>query len=339
MIRIKFIGKFMRDGRETPYPSLSCGDCLFIMDPRCREYDWAVVYDELPPWNAGSIRGQCEELACPPEQTILVTQEPPTIKLYPRTYTRQFGYVITTQLPCFLRHPNHCLGRGTLLWMADYPYEEAVSMPDYPKSKTIATVCSAKRQRHTLHHDRYALTSYLSQHMPELQWFGRGVRELKYKYEAMNDYRYQLAVENYIEDYHWSDKISDPILALCLTFYAGDPKLGEVLPPESFIPIPLHDHEAALRIMQEAIRNNEYEKRLPAIREARRLIVEKYNTYRQIESVILRHMAAPTGYRPPNGGRLMGRHRLRRNPINALSAAWDNVCGHWKLGIRTQEMK
>jgi len=326
MTRIKFIGKFSPNFCGTKDKGIICGDCLFVRDPACREYDWAVVYDEMP-WEAGSIRRQCEELACPPEQTILVTCEPPTIKIYPQTYTSQFGYVLTTQQPRFLKHPNYCLGRGSLMWMADYPYEEVLSMPEYPKTRLFSTVCSSKRQKHTLHHARFELTRYLAANLPEMDWYGHGVRKIARKYEALSPYRYHLAVENYIADGHWTDKISDPLLGLCLTFYAGDPKLGEVLPPESFIPVPLCDHEAALHIVQEAIRNNEYEKRLPAIQQARRLIVEKYNLYRQIEAVVRRRQGGGVSYRPANGGLLKGRHRLRRNPIKACLAALDNVRG------------
>ncbi len=320
MIRIKYIHNGLISAPNHKLPSIFIDDCEFIQDASCRDYDWLVMYDDFPRRSIGSVVKEKEELACPAEQTIFVTAEPPTIKIYPELFTRQFGYVLTTHKPCYLPHRNHRIGQGCLHWIAGYPREEVLSMPDYPKTKLFSTVCSAKQQTHTEHQARYELTKFVSQHIPEMDWYGRGVKPLKFKYEALNDYRYHLAVENYLEDYHWSDKISDPILGLCLTFYAGDPKLGEVLPPESFIPIPLHDHEAALRIMQEAIRNNEYEKRLPAIREARRLIVTKYNMFNQVVDLIHEHRAQH-GDTPAQfpAGVLRGRHRLRRNPLYVIA--------------------
>ncbi len=302
-------------------PDIPWGDCIFRHDAHCTDYDWCVVYDDFPRGTTGTIADETEPLTCPPEQTILVTAEPPSVKVYPRCFTHQFGYALTSLEPHVLPHPNHRIGRGCLYWMANYSHEEVLSMPDYPKSKGVSTVCSAKQQKHTLHYKRYAMVKYISEHMDGLDWFGRGVRELRGKYNALSDYRYHIAIENYIAPYHWSDKISDPLLGLCLTFYAGDPRLSDILPAESFIPIPLDDPPRALEIIRTAMENNEFEKRLPAIREARRLVVEKYNFFAQIVELIHEHQAeGGTNYHPRlSGGKLRGRHTLRRNPIHALS--------------------
>lgn len=313
MIRIKYIGRGMFEGA----PSSTVGDCVFIYDSACQEYDWLVVYDEFPKEDVGSLVGQAEPLACPREHTILVTSEPPSIKIYPRCYTSQFGHVITTHLPKYLPHPHHHIGAGALMWMAGYPYGEVISEPDYEKTRQLSTVCSGKVQKHTMHYARFSLTKYLSEHLPELEWFGRGVRPLENKYDALNSYRYHIAVENHIEAYHWTDKISDPLLGLCLTFYAGDPKLSEVLPADCFIPIPVDDPPRALEIIRTAMANNEYEKRLPAIREARHLLATRYNFWQQVMQVVHENQDAPTA--PVTKQQwLCGRHRLRRNPLNAL---------------------
>ena len=287
----------------------------FIHKSTCREYDWLLVYDDMPKRNAGTIQREVEQLACPREQTILVTAEPPTIKLYPGCYTRQFGYVLTTHDPLYLPHRNYRRGQGCLRWIAAYNRHEVFSQPEWPKSKLISTVCSNKMMKHTQHFNRFRLTQHVAQNLPELDWYGWGMKPLQRKFQALNDYKYHIAAENYIHPYHWSDKISDPILGLCLTFYAGDPALAEVLPEESFIPIPIDNPEAALEIIRKAIRDNEYEKRLPAIREARRLIITKYNLYSQAAELIRNHSP---GTEPTGPACIRGRHSLRRNPFYAL---------------------
>ncbi len=315
MIRVKLIEKASKTDKDAKPPVIR-GNCIFIRDAACTDYDWLAVYDELPK-NSGTITDETEVLQCPREHTILVTVEPPSIKLYPKCYTSQFEYVLTTHSPQELPHRNHIYGEGCLDWCAGIQTDEVFAMPDYPKTKDIATVCSTKQQTHTLHKKRYDLTSYLASRLPELDWYGWGVIPLDKKYEAQEAYRYSIAVENYIAPYHWTDKISDPILNLCLTFYAGDPRLEEVLPAESFIRIPLDDHEEAYRIIREAIDNNEYEKRLPAIREARRIIVEQNNIYNRIASLI--EQATPVSTDSTGTVKLKGRHTLRRNPLNALA--------------------
>lgn len=337
MIRIKYIGC----GRNDAKASFERDGCLFIFNPDCTEYDWLVVYDDMPKlWNVGTIRNETEVLSCPASHTIFVSQEPPTIKIYPSCFTRQFGHVITTHLPETMPHPNHHQGKGVLHWMSGHKLEEAFSEPDYPKSKLISTVCSAKQMNHTAHGARYCMTKYLADNLDDLDWFGWGVKDLPKgkKYLALNDYKYHIASENYIHSQHWTDKITDPLLALCLTFYAGDPDLGKVLPPESFIPIPLDNPQEALRIIRAAIENNEYEKRLPAIREARRLLLTKYNFFNQVTAVIHAHEAAERDGRIPvdsaMGHKICGRHVLRRNPLNIISEGWELL--RYKLFLKNK---
>ncbi len=323
-MKVKLISSWARLGAGGYLPPyVEWDDVVFTADESCRDYDWAVVYDEFPRKSCGSIVNEREPLACPQENTILVTGEPPTIKLYTRPYVRQFGYVISTQLSRYLSHPRRIYAPGSMMWIAGYTVDEARRLPDYEKTRLLSTVCSSKQQGHTMHRTRYESTRYIAERMPEMDWYGHGVRELAVKYNALSPYRYHLAAENYVAPYHWTDKIADPILGLCLTFYAGDPKLAEVFPEESFIPVPLADKEATLAIMREAIAHNEYEKRLPALREARRLLVEKYNMFAHVTRLIHRvseeRRAAgmpPVG--PGGSGELCGRHRLRRNPLNAI---------------------
>ncbi len=322
MLRVKILSKTSNWNGSQVIEPLQRDDVLFIYDARCRDYDWLVVYDEMPMGCEG-VEWEREVLACPRAQTILITGEPPSIKLYPKCYTSQFGYVLTTHSPVYLPHRNHVYGEGSMAWCLDMPLNEIFEMRDYPKSKAISAICSAKQQTHTLHSKRYSLVHYLSEKLPELEWFGRGIREIDKKYEVQNDYRYSVAVENYVAPYHWTDKISDPLLSLCLTFYVGDPRLEDILPAESFIRIPLDDHEEAYRIIRHAIDSGEYEKRLPAIREARRLVVERYNMFSQIANIIRHHEA--NGKSSKNGGVILGRHRLRRKIWNLLSEAWETL--------------
>lgn len=288
----------------------------FIKDARCENYDWLLVYDDMPREDVGSIRHESERLACPKDHTILVTVEPPSIKLYPSSYTSQFEYVLTTHDRCYLPHRNWRRGQGCLLWMAGYKAQEVYGRDDWPKTKLFSTVCSTKMMKHTQHFNRYHLTEYISEHIPEMDWFGWGRAPLASKKTALSDYRYHMAVENYIHPYHWSDKISDPILGLCLTFYAGDPALPEIFPPECVIPIPIDDPPEALEIIRRAIRNNEYEKRLPALREARRLLITRYNLFHQVAQLIKQHEATHPEPAQTGSAKIYGRHRLRLNPIN-----------------------
>jgi hypothetical protein len=207
--------------------------------------------------------------------------------------------------------------------MTGHPFEKLLTEPERPKSKLISAVCARKLMTHTDHSKRHALFEYLLANLPGFVWKGKNISPLKHKYEALDDFKYHIAVENTVCDYHWTEKVSDSIMSLCLTFYSGDPKLEQVLPPDCFIRIPIDDPPRALAIIQEAIDNNEYEKRLPAIRAARRLLLERYNIYSQILSIISEHdQKYGTSPRPDKPWQLCERHYLRRNPLNLLSEGW-----------------
>ena len=169
-IRIKVIRKSTKASPDKT-ESLLWGDCLFCTDAAMTDYDWVLVYDEFPRNSIGTIKDETEPLLCPPDQTILITVEPPSIKIYSRAYTGQFGTVLTTHSVRDLPHPNHTLGRGCLEWLYIKPMQEILDQTEFPKTKMLSTICSAKQHTHTMHKMRYDLTRYLADRLPELDWF------------------------------------------------------------------------------------------------------------------------------------------------------------------------
>lgn len=314
--------KVINNGPEIPLHPIP--EVEFTRDINCRDYDWLVVFDEM------RRQTKCEKLACPRERTILCTWEPVSIKSYSRAYTRQFGHLLTNRPPEAENHPHYHLGRGYFPWFTDRSMEETYSYKLPPKTELISVVCSAKQMKHTKHNARFNLVSSLKFEVPELEWFGRGVRPLTKKFEALDAFKYHVTIENHIGDHHWTEKLADAFLCECLPFYAGDPKIFEIFPKESIIPIPIDDPVEATRIIKAAIQNNEYEKRRDAILEAKRLILEKYNFRGEILRVIEESGAQPIkAVSKPQY--IYERRRLRlHSPWTALSDGWE----HLKRGFK-----
>ncbi len=302
-------------------------DAVFVYDATCRDYDWLVVYDELPASDCGTFSKGREKLACPRERTILLTVEPTSIKRYSPAYTRQFGHLLTNRPPAAERHPHYHFGEGYFKWFYEKPYEVIRDQVLPPKTKNISVVCSAKQMTHTAHAARFELIKGVCAAIPDCDWFGHGVKRLEKKSDALDDYRYSLAIENHLAPGHWSEKIADVLLAEALPFYAGDPNLEQVLPAESFIRVPIDRPQEAVAIVREAVANNEYEKRLPAIRAAKQLLLTKYNLWAQVLKVVRDSADQPVeagdSSRPQY---VVNRHRLRRNPLVAISDGWCHLC-------------
>jgi hypothetical protein len=338
-IRIKFVNRGLSAAnaliwqRQFPQRIPVWGNCEFIFDRFERRYDWLVVDNDLPAQQGEDQRTAIETLACPPEHTLFITREPSSIATYGTDFLNQFGHVLTGQEDWAIRHRHKIHSQPALRWyygdtsrsgfkdLRDYDY--FVAHPPTDKTRVISTVCSAKRQKHTLHHARVMFIERLCARLPELERFGEGVREMSDKAEAMDAYQYHIAIENHICDHWWTEKLSDSFLALTLPFYSGAPNAVEYFPAESFIPIDLGDFEGSLQKIRSAIENNEYEKRLPAIREARRLVLEKYNLVAVVAKIVEeRHNPAA---RPQPGYVIRGRIALRKNPVVALRIAYEKT--------------
>jgi hypothetical protein len=286
--------------RQFPKKSGIWGACRFIFDPDATAYDWLVVYDDLPCLDNERISSREELLRCARENTILVTTEPITVKRYSRQFLAQFGHVLTSQEQEYIQHPNAIFTQTGLHWFYGkgrnhyITYDELSAARPPAKDRQISTVCSSKRQKHTLHNLRYEFTVGIKKALPEIDHYGHGVRQIDDKAEALDRYRYHIAIENHICLHHWTEKLADSFLGFCLPFYCGCPNAADYFPPESFIEIDLLDLQKSIDSIKLALAGDEYEKRLPAILEARRLVLNEYNLFavlaRTIES---RHVAQP----------------------------------------------
>ncbi|RMF46959.1 MAG: glycosyltransferase, partial [Deltaproteobacteria bacterium] len=243
-IRVKVIGNYQNHLwiRQFPGRKPAWGDCEFFFDPALRDYDWLVVYNDFP----GDANQQEAHPGCR-ENSLLVTTEPSTIKVYGSTYTGQFGHVLTSQPEWALRHPGRIFSQPALQWFyglkgeSSTCFDDLLEHPPTDKRADISTVCSSKKQRHTLHNRRLAFTKALKQRLPHLEIFGQGVRPIADRAEAIAPFRYHLAIENFIGLHHWTEKLADPFLGLALPFYIGCPNAWDYFPQESFIPLDIND--------------------------------------------------------------------------------------------------
>lgn len=334
-LRVKVLGNLAEAiwRHQFPHDEPVWGDCEFVFERDARDYDWLLVYDDLPARAGEPKRTTREDLACPREHTLLVTTEPSSVKIYGDSYTRQFGAVLTSQPEWALPHPRRIHAQPALHWFygvgsrAIVPFDRLLAEPPAEKTRNVSMVYSPKAMRHTLHHRRAHFMRWLVEHMPELDTFGRETaRPLDDKAECLRDYCYHVAVENFIGEHHWTEKLADPFLGLALPFYYGCPNAEDYFPAESFIRIDIRDPEAALATIRRAIADNEYEKRLPAIIEARRRVMFEYNLFAVAAREIARLHRADA--RPETGAAILSRRALRRaRPLVALRDLYGKLRG------------
>lgn len=308
--------------RQFPRSFPQWGDCLFDFDVDCRDYDWLVVYQDLPKGDGLIVE---EKLCCPREKTLLITGEPSSITVFGTDYLRQFGCILTFQEPWAMKHPEVIFHHPGLLWFYGQPFGEGefvtwdqlAATPPHKKTKTISTVCSQRTGNITLHSTRVDFTWRLKEVLPELDIFGHGVNPMSDKAEALDPYKYHIAVENHVYTHHLTEKLSDAFLGYTLPFYHGAPNAADYFPKESFIPIDINNFARARDIISSHLDNNEYADRLPYIVEARRRVLEEQNLFAIIDATIRKKNAEISS--ATLGKIIRNRSTLRlKNPVAAI---------------------
>ena len=252
--------------RQTPGGKSAWKDAIFIINSPVRDCDAWVVHDGLT--RADSTR-------CDPSRVMLFTGEPPDIKTYKPSWLSQFAKVITCQPG--LRHPSLVLSQTALPWFVGRTYDE-LQGADFPaKTDDISVICSNKAMIGG-HRRRLRFVEQLLELSP-MPRFGRGFRDLPDKWEGLAPFRYSIAVENSRHDHYWTEKIADCFLAGTVPIYWGAPNIRDYFPEEAMILIDTLDPVEVARIIKTEATPEAYQRRLPALREAKRRVLEEYNLF------------------------------------------------------------
>ena len=316
-IRVKIIARGQHAHpwqAQLPSEGLPSAPCEFVWRADAKNYDWLVVIDDV----SRELMTPPETLACADEHTLFVTTEPPTITHYGTAFCAQFAHVLTSQPPEALQHPNRIDSHTGNLWFNGHCFDELEAQPFPRKTKSISTVCSSKKQKHTLHNQRYQFCHWLEQALPELEIYGHGSRYIKNKYDALDPFRFHLAIENYIGRHHWTEKLADAFLSGAFPIYCGCPNIADYFPEDSFLLIDLSNPRKALDQIRERLANDRFDQtRIDAMYEARRRVLHEYNLLNMITTIVAREFDPAL---KPSGRLLYNRKQMRLKHPGDLGA-------------------
>jgi len=289
--------------RQAPGGRAVWKDAVFVVNADVAECDAWIVHEGL---------ARPEATRCPPAQLCLLTGEPPDIKSYSPSWLASFAHVITCHRD--LPHPGVIAGQTALPWLVGRSYDQLrEAFPE--KTAGISVICSDKAMVDG-HRRRLAFVERLVDLAP-MPRFGRGFRPLADKWDGLAPFRFSVAVENSRHDHYWTEKIADCFLAGAVPIYWGAPNIRDYFPSDAMIVIETLDPVEVARIIKEEATPEAYARRLPALREAKRRVLEEYNlfevAYRLAKS---RRNSGPAAYvtvGPEHRSRLQGWYlRLRR---------------------------
>ena len=292
MIRVKLSTNFPEWPliRQTPKRAGLWGECKFFINEEIDECDFWVVYDDV-------VRP--ETTRCAPGNTLLVTGEPPSVKRYHPSYTAQFACALTCQREIY--HPNVIARQQALPWMIgcryqqetkqwdthyDKDYDELAEFQTIPKTRRLSVLSSDKAFTPG-HARRLAFVEALQAYFGgEIDVFGRGIRDVEDKWDAIAPYKYHIVIENGQFPDYFTEKLTDAIFADAYPLYVGCPNIGDYFPEGTLTAIDITDSAAGIQAICAAMQANCYESSREARQEAKKLLLNEYNLFPTLEAII-----------------------------------------------------
>lgn len=100
-------------------------------------------------------------------------------------------------------------------------------------------------------------------------------------------YKYIFAGENCYEKNYFTEKILRGILCGCVTFYSGCPNIEDFIDPRCYIKIDLKHPQQALQIIEDSVKNGEWEKRINIINKQKEVLMNDNNMLEILNKLII----------------------------------------------------
>lgn len=262
--------------RQTPGANGHWEDFQFVRETSSEPVDGWVVIDDIP---------KSRLQLCPPSNTLLLTSEPESIRRYRRRFTGQFAQVWTTHTS--IQHPHRLLRNEGQPWHyglnagAIHPqplqFDDFLTMQKPTKQKLLSVICSNKAVTPD-HRKRLEFVASLKAAFgDQIDVFGRGIRDMDDKSEAILPYKYHIVLENDHSDYFMTEKIADAFLGWSYPIYFGGSEAYHRFPEGSFTAIDIYDTKNAILIIRDAIANHTAEGAAEQVDAARTAVLWKNN--------------------------------------------------------------
>ncbi|HUN56432.1 MAG TPA: glycosyltransferase family 10 [Smithella sp.] len=266
--------------RQTPGGQGIWDNIQFTVDP-VEECDFVIMLNNN--MKCGSI------VKCPKENIWALMQEP-----YVKGFTdwmaeghESFSHVYTHYIPS--NHSRYIVSQPALPWHINKSFDQLSQMDIPAKSKVISWI-AGNAMDIPGHIKRRSFLQFMKNNASaDIDLFGRAVRVIEDKWDGLAPYKYSLAIENSPSPNYWTEKLADCFLTWTIPFYFGCPNLETYFPEESFIRIDIDKPRIALDRIKSAIKNNEWEKRLPALKAARERVLNQYQLFPHLAERIKSH--------------------------------------------------
>lgn len=310
--------------RQTPRGKGEWDGVRFTQSP-VADADLVLVLSRVP---------ETVRLSVPLGRLWCLVQEPP-VKAYDflETGFRCFDRVITQdsrlQGARFFHH------QPAVPWWVGRSYEQ-LSAQDVPVKDSALVWVTSNARRNPGHQLRMTFLDAVRDCLP-ISLFGKGFHPIEDKWDVLSPAKYALAIENHSGPWYWTEKLADCFLSWTLPFYWGCTNIAEYFPEEAMICIDIAKPAEAAAIIRQAMATGAWERRLEALAEARRRVLEEHQFFPFVRRMLAQTPDEQVGRRVvhlkelPHGGPSPIRRRLinkARRWMGSVERAMHKLAGN-----------
>ena len=273
MKTVRIVGKYFDQdliSRATPKGSKIWKDCEFTTDP-ISKCDYCIFLNNN---NTEDV-----QVECPPENIWMLVQEPYQKGLTDWVIERHnYFSKVFTHLPVD-QSTKYIRSQTCLPWHIGKTYDQLFKTDVSPKKdKLLSAIVGGAvfLPGHKLRQN--FIKKVLDSDFP-LELFGKNIRPLEDKTQGLEQYFFSFAIENNSNPDMWTEKLADCFLSWTMPIYYGCTNLTKYFPPKSFIQIDINSPETAIKELKTKLTHEFWESALDSIREARELVLNKYQLF------------------------------------------------------------
>ena len=195
-----------------------------------------------------------------------------------------FDKVFTHWLP--LESEKYIRSHPAIPWHVDFTYNELLELSIPVKKNKLSWVVGNVKDLPG-HIKRMHFLQLLRQNGDiDIDLYGKAVKFIESKNEALLPYQYSLAVENTCTNDYWTEKIADCLLSWTVPIYYGCPNLESYFPEKAFIRIDITRPDQALDRIRDILSHDDWQARIEHIKTARELILNRYQLFPHLCSML-----------------------------------------------------
>lgn len=263
--------------RQTPGGRGIWDGVRFTLDP-VEECDYLIMLNNRMPTDV--------KTRVPKENVWMIVQEPyiPHVMDFIVRDQEYFSKVFTHYAPWV--HPRYVVSHPALPWYINRSFDQLVTAK-VPKKPKLASCISSRKLNWPGHKLRWAFVQKVIEDCSlEADVFGLGFNYIEDKWDGLAPYRYSLAIENSSSPDYWTEKVSDCFLTWTVPIYYGCINLANYFPGDSFITIDIERPEDSIAKIKRVLQYDDWSKRLPALEQARELVLNRYQFFPHLTGFI-----------------------------------------------------